>query len=133
MTQSQFQVLRRLYAEVAAMADDLGSEATSPGLVIPSQCASFADARRAFLPDAVIPHPLGFETFVHSYCSRSRNPAVARFVELIRPFRPEAVYLASPAFDQFAHSRGAFLIALFFDATTAAGARFLVVFERVET
>ena len=133
MTDSQFHAMRRLYAEVAAMADALGSEATSSGLVIPNQCPSLAEARRAFLPDTLISHPLGFETFVHSYCSRSRNPAVARFVDYLRPFRPEAVYFAGPTFDPFAHSRGAFLIALFFDAAVVAGARFLVVFDRVET
>jgi hypothetical protein len=133
VTDDQFRLMRSIYAAVAAVADSFGSEATAPGLVIPTRRRSLAEASREFLPEHWRAYPLGFDAFVARYARRSCAPAVHAFVELVGHFRPDVAYLAAGAFDPAAHSRGAFVIGLFVDAAAAAGTSFLVVFERVET
>lgn len=134
MTLEQFRVLRSVYEAVVVIGDALGSESSSPGLVIPNLCRSLVEASGVFLPRDWVLHPLDFDGFVARNARSLESPAVQRFLTLIAHFETEVAYCAAPgAFRPDAHARGTFLFLFFVDALEAAGARFLIVFERVET
>ncbi len=134
LTQKQLDTLGEVYLYVAQISDLLGSEASSPAIVLPTQATTLASAALELMPKSYQVIRMKTETVATDFAPAgdSRLEALTKLIHL--PTRATSAALCGGEnFQPKASSRGGFFVTLFLPLRSKAGFNALIAFPRAET
>jgi hypothetical protein len=134
LTQKQLDTLGEVYLYVAQISDLLGSEASSPAIVLPTHATTLAAAVAELMPKDYQVIRIKTESVASDFAPAAdpRLEALRALIQL--PTRAASAALCGGEnFRPKASSRGGFFVTLFLPLKSKAGFHTLIAFPRAET